>query len=387
MAPDGGKLQFRKSAREKAPMAKKIIKTFAVEWLQILDENGNCDEELRPPLSDSEVKKLYEWMVLARTVDEKAFKLQREGRLGTYAPILGQEAAQVGSAYALEPSDWMFPSFREAGVSIVRGLPLHMIFQYWAGDERGSFIPYGQNDFPITIPVGTHVPIAAGAAWAAKIKGDRIAVVAYLGDGATSKGDFHEGLNLAGVFRLPVVFLCQNNHWAISVPRSRQTAAETLAQKAIAYGFPGIQVDGNDVFAVYQATREALSRAKTGKGPTLIECLTYRLGDHTTADDASRYRDEAEVTEWRKRDPIERLRRYMEKQRLWNRAYGERVLAEALAKVEAAVREEEAIPPPDPADMFRYTFQELPEELIDQMESFCRGDGRGRLKIEVAQNG
>ena len=231
-------------------MPRTIAKDFRIECLQILDEHGNCDQSLRPSLTDQQIKRLYEELVFARTFDEKAFKLQREGRLGTYASILGQEAAQVASAFALEPGDWMFPSFREPGASFVRGLPPRMILQYWAGDERGSNIPEGQNDFPITIPVGTQIPIGAGAAWGAKLRGDKIAVLVYLGDGATSKGDFHEGLNLAGVFSLPVVFFCQNNQWAISVPLTRQTAAQTLAQKAIAYGFPGIQVDGNDAFAV-----------------------------------------------------------------------------------------------------------------------------------------
>ena len=267
-------------------MPKKTVQSFSVEWLQILDENGNCDEALRPPLSHEDINKLYEWMVLARVFDEKAFKLQREGRLGTYASILGQEAAQVGSAFALRPNDWMFPSFREPGASFVRGLPMRMILQYWAGDERGSLIPEELNDFPITIPVGTQIPIAVGAAWAAKLKADQIVVLCYMGDGATSKGDFHEGLNFAGVFTVPVVFVCQNNQWAISVPLKRQTAAKTLAQKAIAYGLPGVQVDGNDIFAVYRATHEAVNRARDGRGPTLVECVTYRLGDHTTADDA-----------------------------------------------------------------------------------------------------
>src|SRR5437016_12221805 len=248
-------------------MPKKTVQSFSVEWLQILDENGNCDEALRPPLSHQDIRKLYEWMVLARVFDDKAFKLQREGRLGTYASILGQEAAQVGSAYALRPTDWMFPAFREPGASFVRGLPMRMIFQYWAGDERGSQIPEGLNDFPITIPVATQIPIAVGLALAAKAKGDAIAVMAYMGDGATSKGDFHEGLNFAGVFAMPVVFVCQNNQWAISVPLKRQTAAKTLAQKAIAYGYSRIQVDGNAPFAVYKATHEALDQARDGPGP------------------------------------------------------------------------------------------------------------------------
>jgi pyruvate dehydrogenase E1 component alpha subunit len=356
-------------------MPKKLIETFSVEWLQILDEDGNCDEELLPSLSYEQVKKLFEWMVLARTFDEKAFKLQREGRLGTYASILGQEAAQIGSAFALRPTDWMFPAFREPGASFVRGLPMHMILQYWAGDERGSQIPEGLNDFPISIPVATQIPIAVGVALAAKSKGDPIAVMAFMGDGATSKGDFHEGLNFAGVFSAPVVFVCQNNQWAISVPLRRQTAAKTLAQKAFAYGLPGIQVDGNDVFAVYRAATEALTRAREGKGPSLIECVTYRVGDHTTADDASRYRSREEVERWKQKDPIERLRKYMEKGGLWSKSYDQAVRLESKEKVEQAVHEQESFPPPDPRDIFRFTFQDLTAELKEQMDRFLKANG------------
>jgi pyruvate dehydrogenase E1 component alpha subunit len=357
-------------------MPKKLIETFSVEWLQILDEDGNCDEELLPPLSYEQVKKLFEWMILARTFDQKAFNLQREGRLGTYASILGQEAAQIGSAFALSPTDWMFPAFREPGASFVRGLPMHMILQYWAGDERGSQIPEGLNDFPISIPVATQIPIAVGVALAAKSNGDPIAVMAFMGDGATSKGDFHEGLNFAGVFSAPVVFVCQNNQWAISVPLRRQTAAKTLAQKALAYGLPGIQVDGNDVFAVYRAATEALTRAREGKGPSLIECVTYRVGDHTTADDASRYRDREEVERWKQKDPIERLRKYMEKGGLWSKSYDQAVRLESKEKVQQAVHEQESFPPPDPRDIFRFTFQDLTAELKEQMDRFLKANGR-----------
>jgi pyruvate dehydrogenase E1 component alpha subunit len=210
---------------------------------------------------------------------------------------------------------------------------------------------------------------------AAKTSGDPIAVMAFMGDGATSKGDFHEGLNFAGVFSAPVVFVCQNNQWAISVPVKRQTAAKTIAQKAVAYGFPGIQVDGNDVFAVYQAANEALARARDGNGPTLIECLTYRIGDHTTADDASRYRSREEVEHWKQKDPIERLCKYMEKGGLWNKPYDQAVRADAKEKVEAAVREQEGFSAPDPRDIFRFTFQELTAELKEQMEKFVEANG------------
>ena len=347
-------------------MPKKLIETFSVEWLQILEEDGICDEELRPPLSNEEIKKLFEWMVLARTFDEKAFKLQREGRLGTYASIHGQEAAQVGSAFALRPADWMFPAFREPGASFVRGLPMHMILQYWAGDERGSQIPEGLNDFPITIPVATQIPIAVGVALAAKAKGDPIAVMAYMGDGATSKGDFHEGLNFAGVFSAPVVFVCQNNQWAISVPLKRQTASKTLAQKAFAYGFPGIRVDGNDIFAVYQVTREAVDRARQGGGPTLIEAVTYRLGPHTTSDDPSRYRDVDEVAEWKERDPLERVRRYLSANDAWSEAWQADLEAEASEEIERAVGLAEGLAPPAAEEMFLAMFEEPTPALLSQ---------------------
>jgi pyruvate dehydrogenase E1 component alpha subunit len=269
----------------------------------------------------------------------------------------------------------MFPAFREPGASFVRGLPMHMILQYWAGDERGSQIPEGLNDFPISIPVATQIPIAVGVALAAKSNGDPVAVMAFMGDGATSKGDFHEGLNFAGVFSAPVVFVCQNNQWAISVPLRRQTAAKTLAQKAFAYGLPGIQVDGNDVFAVYRAATEALTRAREGKGPSLIECVTYRIGDHTTADDASRYRNRDEVERWKQKDPIERLRRYMEKGGLWSKSYDQAVRLESKEKVQQAVHEQESFPPPDPRDIFRFTFQDLTPELKEQMERFLEANG------------
>ncbi len=212
--------------------------------------------------------------------------------------------------------------------------------------------PADLNVFPICVSVGTHIPHAVGAALAAKLSSDPVAVVCYVGDGATSKGDFHEGLNLAGVFKVPAVFICQNNQWAISVPVARQTAAATLAQKAWAYGFEGVQVDGNDVFAVYRATRQALEKARSGGGPTFIECHTYRLGDHTTADDASRYRPATELEAWRSRDPILRLRRYMEQKGLWSEAYGAEVQQRAEARIDEAVHKAESAPPPEPGEMF-----------------------------------
>lgn len=340
-------------------MPEEIIGSCAVKRLSILDPQGSADETLLPPLTGQDIRRLYELLLLSRTFDGRALALQREGRLGTYPSILGQEAAQVGSAFALEKSDWVFPSFREMGMHITLGYPMHLLYQYWAGDERGLAAPADLNILPICVAVGTHIPHAVGAAMAANYREDRNAVLCYFGDGATSKGDFHEGLNMAGVFRAPVVFICQNNQWAISVPFDRQTASPTLAQKAWGYGFEGIQVDGNDVFAVYRATRAALEKARSGGGPTFIECHTYRMADHTTADDASRYRPPDEVASWREKDPILRLRRFMTQRRLWDEEYERRVLEEATAAVDEAVRRAESAPKPAATEIFDYTNAEL----------------------------
>lgn len=339
-------------------MPQTTIESFQIEYLQLLDEKGNVDENLKPSLSEDDIRKMYRLLLLGREFDQRALSLQREGRLGTYASIKGQEATQVGSALALGKSDWVFPSFRESAVFITMGYPIDLLYQFWAGDERGMKGPPEINIFPVGISVSTQMPHAVGAAIAAKYKKDRIAVITYFGDGATSKGDFSESLNMAGVFKAPAVFICQNNQWAISVPRARQTASKTIAQKAIAYGFNGIQVDGNDVFAVYTATRDALEKARGGEGPTLIECYTYRLSDHTTADDASRYRPAEEVEYWKGRDPLLRLRSYIEKKNIMGPQDFDKMAAEIRAQIEEAVRMAEKAPPPDPEEMFRYTYGE-----------------------------
>jgi pyruvate dehydrogenase E1 component alpha subunit len=353
-------------------MTEQIIESFNVRRLEVLDPLGNADKALLPPLSGDEIRKMYEYLVLSRAFDERALTLQREGRIGTYPSILGQEAAQVGSAFAVAKEDWIFPSFREMAVHITLGYPIPLLFRYWAGDERGLRTPDALNIFPVCVSVGTHLPHAVGAALAARIRGDRIAVAAYFGDGATSKGDFHEGLNMAGVFGLPVVFICQNNQWSISLPVKRQTAAKTLAQKAWAYGFEGIQVDGNDVFAVYRATRNALEKARQGGGPTFIECLTYRLADHTTADDASRYRPASEVEEWRQRDPLLRLRRFMEQNGQWTENDEKTAWEQARATIDEAVREAESALPPDAKDMFDYVSANLSPRQKRQQENLSK---------------
>jgi pyruvate dehydrogenase E1 component alpha subunit len=351
-------------------MPEKTIESFEIRRLEILNAKGEFDESLTPPLSPIELKKMYELLILSRTFDQRAIDLQREGRLGTYASILGQEAIQVGSAFAIEKLDWIFPSFREMGVYMTLGYPIHQLYQYWIGDERGLKAPKDLNIFPICVPIGTQMLHAAGAAMAAKYKRDPIAVITYFGDGATSEGDFHEAFNMAGVFKLSVVFICQNNHWAISLPRERQTASKTLAQKAHAYGFEGIQVDGNDLFAVYKATKEAIKKAKRGEGPTFIECVTYRMSNHTTADDATRYRSKEEVETWKPKDPILRVKLFMEKKGLWTETYQKEVEEISRRTIDEAIKTAESVEPPHPRDMFTYTYASSTSRQLKQLRDF-----------------
>src|SRR5262249_11627666 len=261
---------------------------FTVDYLSILDAEGTLDSALDPGLPGPELKRLYRAMLLARRLDERMVRLQRQGRIGTFAPIKGQEASQLDSVGVLRPTDWMVPSFRETAAMIWRGWPIEKLLPFFAGHLAGAQPAPDQPDLPITIPVSTQLPHAVGLAYAAQYRQDDVVVMVYFGDGATSEGDFHEALNFAGVWHVPVVFVCQNNQWAISVPLKKQTNSKTIAQKALAYGLPGIQVDGNDVLAVYAASREAVERARAGEGPTLIECVTYRLGGHTAADDPTK---------------------------------------------------------------------------------------------------
>ena len=349
-------------------MTKKVLKEFKVEYLQVMDENGSVDEALMPALSDDEIKKIYEMMVLVRWFDQKAFNMQRQGRIGTYIQFKGQEASQIGSAMVLEDADFMFSMYRSSAALIARKHPIAQILQYWSGDEMGMKAADNVNNFPISIAVGTHMIHCSGAAWAAKIRGTKQVAITYFGEGATSKGDFHEALNFAGVFQAPAIFLCENNQFAISVPRAQQTQSETIAQKAIAYGIEGIQVDGMDIFAMYKATKEAVEKARAGKGPTLIEAFTYRLCDHSTSDDATRYRSKEEVEMWSKKDPVDRLEKFMRKKGLLDDAYKEKVLKQAQETVEKAVNEFEKITPPDPQDLFKYVYAEMTPQQIEEMK-------------------
>jgi pyruvate dehydrogenase E1 component alpha subunit len=338
--------------------------------LKILHPDGKCDEAIKPDLNDETVFELYKKMVFLRLADQKALALQRQGRMGTYAPYEGQEAAQVGSAAALGEKDWVFPSFREMAVYYIRGVPLKYIFAYWMGHELGQQFPEGTNILPVSIPVGTHPLHAVGAAWAAKLRGERICTIAYFGDGGTSEGDFHEAMNFAGVFQTPTIFFCQNNQYAISVPRKQQSASKTLAQKAIAYGFEGIQVDGNDLFAVFSATKEARDKAVAGGGPTMIEAVTFRFGPHTTADDPTKYRDDAEVEAWRPLDPLTRLQKYFQSRERLDEDLETEIRAEAASMVNQVVEEAEGFGEPGAEDIFRYTFEDLTPSLQEQMEDY-----------------
>ncbi len=333
------------------------------------------DESSAPnTVPDALALKIYQDMVLLRTFDEKALNLQRQGRVGTFPPSLGQEATEIASAHALSKKDWMAPSYRDHGALYVHGVPFENVILFAMG--RAGSLAGDVRALPSSIPISTHLPHAVGLAMAARMQGEEAIAIAYFGDGGTSEGDFHEALNFAGVFKAPVIFLCQNNGWAISIPVSRQTASATLAQKAEAYGIWGVRVDGNDALAVYQVVKEARERALAGQGPTLIEALTYRLGPHTTADDPTRYRDAEEVVSWRgDRDPIVRLGTYLHQKGILLPADLEKVRETAQAWVNQAVEAAEAMPPVKPVEMFEHVYAAMPPRLVQQLQEF-EGGGR-----------
>ena len=343
-------------------------------WLQILDEDGKLDAELEPDIPADDLVRLYRTMLTVREFDETRLRLQRQGRIGTFAPVKGQEAAQLGSIYALEAEDWFVPAFRETAAAIWRGMKLEDDLLYCAGYEEGIALPEGAHDLPICITVGSQPTHAVGVAWGARLRDEPVAVITYFGDGATSEGDVHEALNWASVYDLGVIFLCRNNQFAISTPRAIQTRATTIAQKALAYGMPGIQVDGNDLLAVYAATREAVERARQGKGPTFIEAVTYRMSVHTTADDPKRYRTDDEVAVWEKRDPLLRLRRYLLDKGVMTEGDHERWYEEVKAEVKEAVgRFERRIEEMERQDIFAFAYVEPPTLLERQRQEFYHG--------------
>jgi pyruvate dehydrogenase E1 component subunit alpha len=335
--------------------------------LSILDENGVIvNEKYLPDLTDEQVVEAYKYMLYARQVDMKAVAYQRMGRLFTLPPNIGQEAAALGSAFALEKEDWMVIAFREMAAWLYKGATAKGLYLYWAGSEDGNVTPDDVNLMPSSVPVGSQIPHAAGIGFGLKYKGTKNVAIGYFGDGATSEGDFHEGMNFAGVFKCPVIFFCNNNQYAISVPRERQTASETLAQKAVAYGMPGIQVDGNDFFAVYKATSEAAEHARAGKGPVLIEAVTYRRGFHTTSDDPSKYRTSEEEARWEAKDPLLRMNRYLSAKGLWDEEKEKNYIDESIKDIGAQFKEVEEYPRTSLDDIFQYMYEEMPDGLKKQ---------------------
>lgn len=341
--------------------------------LSILDERGKLvNAQWAPSLSDEKLLLGYKTMLLARIADLKAVSLQRQGRLYTLPPNIGQEACAVGSALALDRSDWMVPAYRELGAWLLKGVPLERIYMYHGGSESGNVITEGTRVLPTSVPIASQLLHAAGIGHAINYRGGNEVVITYFGDGGTSEGDFHEALNWAGVFNCPVIFFCNNNQYAISLPRERQTRAATLAQKAVAYGIKGIQVDGNDLLAVYRATQAAADHARGGNGPVLIEAVTYRLGAHTTSDDPTKYRDSEEEILWKTRDPLLRMRKYLDAKKLWNDTLEEQATAEAQQQADAAFKLAEKWPVNSPDEIFTHVFEQAPPELQKQAASLKR---------------
>ncbi|MBP7863920.1 pyruvate dehydrogenase (acetyl-transferring) E1 component subunit alpha [bacterium] len=351
---------------------KPIEITEKIEYLSILDENANVDTKLEPKLDNDTLKKMYRFMLLGRRTDERMLKMQRTGRLGTFPQASGHEAVSIGSVSAIEKSDWHIPAYRELAGMLYRGWSLEKIILYWNGYEEGAVPPKGVNDLPYCVPVASQLLHAAGVGMAMNIKGDKKVALTYFGDGSSSEGDFHEALNFASVFKAPVIFVCQNNQYAISVPLSKQMNCKTLAQRAVAYGMPGIKVDGNDVLAMYVATKEAVDRAKAGGGPTLIEGLTYRFTPHTTADDPKRYRSEEESKEWFGKEPLTRFAKYLQNKGVMTAKDLEEMEAEVDAEIRAGIERSETLSKSEelmnPLAMFDHLYSTETEHLKEQKE-------------------
>jgi pyruvate dehydrogenase E1 component alpha subunit/2-oxoisovalerate dehydrogenase E1 component alpha subunit len=357
---------------------------MSVPLLQRLDPDGRPLGEL-PEVPREDLVALFRHMVKMRVLDQRMLSLQRQGRIGFYGTATGQEAAVTGSGYALRPTDWVFPALREMGVSLWRGTSIKEIVCQLIGNSgdvlMGRQMPCHFSDRKVGVVawssvIGTQLPHAMGAAWAARHLKHDVVCMGYLGDGASSSGDFHAAANFAGVFRLPLVFFCQNNQWAISVPLARQTASESIAIKAQAYGFPGVRVDGNDILAVIAATREAVERARRGEGPTLVEAVTFRMGGHSSSDDPTRYRDAGLVAEWERRDPLTRFRTWLRAKGVVADGEEERWAEEINAEIGTAIQEAESLPPPPIESMFTDVYKEMPRHLAEQMRhAVALGEG------------
>ncbi len=350
--------------------------------VRVLGPDGSLDARNDPGLSPEEVVHLYRHMVLTRLVDDRLVTLQRQGRIGFHIGSLGEEAAIIGSAYALRKQDWLFPCYREFGAALLRGMQLERYIDNMFGNAndpvKGRQMPdhytcKAAQFGSVSSPIGTQITQAVGFAWAAKIQKRDLVALTYFGEGATSSNEFHNGLNFAGVFKAPTVFLCRNNGWAISVPTERQTASRTFAEKGVAYGVPGVRVDGNDLFAVIAVTRDAIRRASAGEGPTLIEAITYRMGGHSTSDDPTRYRDKSLLDPWADRDPLARIKRYLDKQGWFTEAEEQKLRTEIDARLRDVVEAAEKAPAPSLESMFDDVYASLPWHLREQRAEVLAG--------------
>ncbi len=379
------KAKSKASAKKRPASKTKPLNPYDIGPLglyRLVDEDGREASPL-PALPDGLAVRLLEAMLFQRALDQRMLNLQRQGRIGFYGTAKGQEGATLGSGAAFDERDWLFPALREGAIGLWRGMDLERYIAQCFGNAAdatcGRQMPCHYSDrsthyVSLSSPIGTQITHAAGAARAAQIRGDDVVVGGYLGDGATSSNDFHAALNVAAVWKSPVVFVCQNNQWAISVPASKQTASETFAVKAEAYGMPGLRVDGNDVLACYVATQAAVDRARRGEGPTLIECLTYRLGGHSSSDDPTKYRDESEAKVWEGRDPLERHRTWLEAQGAWDRRREEDFLAAAGRRITEAIAAVEAAGPVPVESLFDHVYAELPPVLRDQRDRLLGND-------------
>lgn len=344
-----------------------IVADFKITFVQFIDEQGNATSNLPPLTSEIDsLKELYRIMVRTRLFDKKAIALQRTGKMGTYAPIHGQEAISTAIGHALRKEDILIPYYRDYAAQFQRGVKMSEILSYWGGDERGSNFESNQEDLPICVPIASQCLHAAGVAFAFNYRKEAKVAVVSLGEGGTSEGDFYEAMNVAGTWHLPLVFVVNNNQWAISVPLSQQTASQTIAQKAIAAGFNGIQIDGNDIIACRHVIGEAIEKARQGGGPTLIEALSYRLCDHTTADDATRYQPCEEVDRAKLKEPISRFKHFLEKKHLWDEKQEEALLNQSRKEIEAEVNDYLSRPKQPINSIFDYHFAKLPSYLIEQ---------------------
>lgn len=353
--------------------------------LQVIKADGEFNPKLIPDLSNEDLLKMYRFMLTVRRLNEKGMSLQRQGRLGFFMESTGQEACQIGAAYALSAQDWALPSYRDPGMCLVRGVPLGTLLDQLmansADESHGRSLPTHWsfrrwNVVSLSSPIGSKLLHAVGIAYAAKYKRDKLVCLTSMGEGATSQGEFHAAMNFAGVYRAPVVFFCENNQYAISLPARRQTASESFAIKAEAYGFDGVQVDGNDVLAVYKATKSAVDKARSGGGPTLIEAVTYRMGGHSSSDDPSVYRSDEEVEMWRKRDPITRFTAYLRRKGILTDSANQKLGDEVDSEISSTVKERETVKRPAPSTLFTDVYSEMPWVLKEEAEEFMAEEGR-----------